>query len=204
MKNTFTLLTAIIFASVDFCRASVTVVWSNSGGDVVASYSGTLDLTGYSSAIFVSNTTDVRLGPLANVFRGNVPQSASTHLTKPFDAYVDSGLTVPNRFGTFNGSEQAFGFYADRGAFPSELYVPPGYVSGSPIHGEAVFANTTVFNMFGTGSFHTTVFNDGINTVTFFSVPEPSSALLSLSGFAVVLLRRRRTALPRGIVNSNN
>src|SRR5258708_1156663 len=110
MKHTFTLLTAIIFASVDFCLASVTVVWSNNGGNVVASYSGTLDLKGYSTAIFVSNTTDVRLGPTENVFRGNVPESGSTHFTKEFDAYVDSGLTVPNHNGAFNGSEQAFGF----------------------------------------------------------------------------------------------
>src|SRR5215472_16973572 len=120
MNKTLTLLTAIIFASVGLSSASVTVVWSNSGADVVASYSGTLDLTGYSSGIFVSDVTDLRLGPTESVFRGNVPISNFTHFTKPFDAYVDSGLAV-SLFGTFNGAEQPFGFYADRSTFPSEL-----------------------------------------------------------------------------------
>jgi hypothetical protein len=133
-----------------------------------------------------------------------VPASDSTHLTKPFDAYVDPGITVSARDGAFNGAEQAFGFYTDRSSFPSELYVPPGYVSGSQIEGNAIFANTTVFDIFGADVFGITVFNDGINTVTFTSIPEPSSAVLSLYGLIVVLLAPTIRALKRqGTVSSN-
>jgi hypothetical protein len=188
MKNTHIIRSLIFFASVCLSQASVTVVWSNNGDDVVASYSGTLDLTGYSSGSFFSDITGVTLGPSLNIFWGNVPRSDSTHFTKQFDAYVDSGLMVPYIEGPVNGAEQAFGFYTEQDSFSSNLYVPPGYVSGTEIEGQAVFAYTTVFDIFGTDVFDTTVFNDGANTVTFSSVPEPSSVLLSFFGLSLVLL----------------
>ena len=89
MKNTFTTALFIFFASVGLSQAGVIVAWSNNGANVVATYSGTLDLTGYSSRNFFSPVTDVRLGPSENVFRGNVPVSDSTHFSKQFDAYVN-------------------------------------------------------------------------------------------------------------------
>jgi hypothetical protein len=191
MKPTLILIAALTFGTVGVSRASITIVWKNRGGDVVASYAGTLDLTGYVPATFDVDWTDVRLGPSENVFRGNVPVGDSTRLTMHFDAYVDSGLTVPNRNGTFYGGEQAFGFYADRSSFSSDLYVPPGYVSGSQIEGEAVFANTTVLETFGADVFDMKVFDDGLNSVTFASIPEPSSALLLFCGLSVALAGRR-------------
>jgi hypothetical protein len=193
MKKTLYTLSLMFFASVCFSQGSVTVVWSNNGDDVVASYSGTLDLTGYSSGSFFSSITVVALGPSQNIFFGNVPgsddpESVPTHFAKQFDAYVASGLMVPYFDVPFNGTEQTFGFYTTQGSPTANLYVPPGYVSGNEIQGQAVFANTTVFDIFGTDVFDTTVFNDGVNTVTFSSVPEPSSILLSLFGLGILLL----------------
>jgi hypothetical protein len=199
MKKIPSLLSLFYFVSVGLAQADVTVVWSNSGNGVVASYSGTLDLTGYSRGIFVSDVTDTTLGASLNIFRGNVPASGSTHFSKQYDAFVNTDFTIAHRNGTFNGTEQAFGFYTDRGSFPSELYVPPGYVSGNQIEGQAVFANSTVLDVFGSDSFNFKVFDDGVNIVTFTSVPEPASGLFLVYGFSMVTLRRiRRASFPRG------
>jgi hypothetical protein len=193
MKKIQALLSLLFFVSVDVVQANVTVVWSNSGSDVVASYSGTLDLTGYSSGgYFHVNLTDIILGPV-NVFRGNVWFGGLTHLSKPYNAFINTGFTTEYHTGIFNGDEQTFGFYSDRDVFSSHLYVTPGYVSGDQIEGRAVFENRRVSVIFGAEAFSSKVFDDGANTITFSAVPEPASGLILLCGLSMLALKRLRS-----------
>jgi hypothetical protein len=192
----FSLVIILVAAATSFVQpanASVTVLWSDVGGDVIASYSGTLDLSNYDfTGGFGIDRTGVLIGGSGgteNLFRGNVATDDTYYGAGDF-AFVDSGLTA-NLEGTFSGTEQAFGFDASLTS-DTFLFVEEGYLSGSQIDGEALFAGTSVAGIFGTDTFNTVVFDDGVNVVTFTTVPEPSTALFLCSSGALACLRRRR------------
>ena len=86
-------LGVVLFANT--AQADVIVRWSenDSLNTVVANYSGTLDLTGYSLGIFTNNISDFAVNSLTSNFFGNVPLSTQTHYQNfTVNAYVDSGL----------------------------------------------------------------------------------------------------------------
>lgn len=171
-------------------RAAVTVVWSDIDNDVVAEYSGSLDLSGYNLTDFSADTTRVWLGNSLALFFANVPDSRMTHYWRSSGGGpLLKDLVAPDHRGVFDGTMEPFGFGNDG---TGNLYVPPGYISGTWIAGEARFLNTNVASIFGLDTFSSIVYDDGVNTVKFIAIPEPSSPGILLGSAAALLWIRRR------------
>lgn len=184
----FLCLTAITVSTDS--RAAVTVVWSDIGSDVVAEYSGSLDLSGYNLTDFYANTTRVWLGNSLALFFANVPDSRMTHYWRSSGGGpLLKDLVALDHRGVFDGTMEPFGFANDG---TGNLYVSPGYVSGTLITGEARFLNTNVASIFGSDTFNNIVYDDGVNAVTFVAIPEPSSLGMLLGSAAAILLIRSR------------
>jgi hypothetical protein len=190
MQRNLIPLLSVLIASTTPCKAAVTVTWSSIGGDVIADYTGSLDLAGYEQTDFYADTTRVWLADNLALFFANVPKISTTHYWRRAgggDLLVD--LKAGDLTGLFDGTKQAFGFANDG---TGNLYVPSGYVSGSSMAGEARFQNTTVSLIFGLDTFDAVVYDDGVNVITFSTIPESSSlVLVLLSCVTVVTIRSR-------------
>jgi outer membrane biosynthesis protein TonB len=113
-----------------------------SGGNVVLSYSGTLDLTGLD---FVQNTTSGSggVGPAQGAF-GIGPTGALD-----ISMYTGATFSYPSNFGTGGGSPSSvtgtgdyFGVFS--GLYPTNtLVVPSGYTSGNYIQGTTTLSAST-------------------------------------------------------------
>lgn len=171
--------------------AVVTVSFVEDGSDVVASYTGTLDLAGL-----------VRNG---NVFGGAgngfiIPGSSVFFVAGDSDFY--SGLTMPSPFGTgsFASATTVSGDVFAVGNIDG-LNVPLNYVSGSTLTGSMTFANATFTSLGLTpGSYVYTWASDSV-VLNIQAIPEPA-AYASLFGVGVLglaLLRRRGRPGRRGL-----
>ncbi len=192
MKIVATLLAGAALAMSGAADAAVTVIFNQSGADVVATTSGSLNLTGLNYLATGSTTVGVRGDGAAFGTGGNL------------DIYgpIASG---PFAFGT--------GYVIDASSFSGDAFyiyrlnnvvgVKAGYVSGSAISATTTFLGQTFDSMGLTvGNY---VFGVGQDIVTIEigtaapAVPEPASWALMIGGFALagVALRRRRIATVR-------
>jgi hypothetical protein len=173
-------------------QAGYTVTLSQQGPNVVATGSGTLNLTGLTFD-FASVEFAAVKGSTARVVTGSPSPSA--------DIYT--GFSGPTSFGT-GGVVFATSGLGDQVGINGHLeliVVPTGYTSGSPLSSSATWDNTTISGLgltpgtyvwtWGTGADQNFTVQIGPATAT----PEPASlTLLGVTAAAVLgyHLRRRR------------
>jgi hypothetical protein len=181
-------------------EASVVIDISQTGGDVVATGSGTLDLTGLT---FFESASVGGTGVV-------VPFDGVAIVGPDVIADVYVGATGPASFGpgfaTF-GSDYtgiAFGAAGSLFGFPV-VVVPHGYVSGAPLLGSSTFAGETVASLGLTTGTYVYTWNsapgidDSLTIKIGPAVPEASTWAMMLTGFAGLgwLARLRRRKLTR-------
>jgi hypothetical protein len=173
-------------------RAGYVVDLTQQGSDVVATGSGPIDLTGLT---FFS--TDNFSGPEITPNGGDDPINMDI-LTgprgQPFDIYT--GLTGPASFGSGGGAggASARGDVVGQNAFvgmtaSTDLYVPDGYVSGSPLSDTATYDSQTFSSLGATPGTYKWTWGTGPNqnftlVIGAAAVPEPSTWAMMLLGFA--------------------
>jgi hypothetical protein len=167
-------------------RAGYVVDLTQQGSDVVATGSGPIDLTGLT---FFS--TDNFSGPEITPNGGDDPINMDI-LTgprgQPFDIYT--GLTGPASFGSGGGAcgDSASGEFVGMTA-STDLYVPDGYVSGSPLSDTATYDSQTFSSLGATPGTYKWTWGTGPNqnftlVIGAAAVPEPSTWAMMLLGFA--------------------
>ena len=175
------LILAAILGTALAAQGDIIIVAAETGGDVVFSYSGSLNLTGATKIDYTSNGFD-GISPSQGLFLNRVTD---------MDRYEWSSSA-----GTFGTGGIAFGAAAtgDPLAVEGFVGVADGYVSGSPIAGTLTYSSTTfdalgvdlsepkVWTMAGSG-----------DTVTMQAIPEPSTLALLGAGLGVLLAAFCRT-----------
>ena len=202
-KNTISMLAISISAMAISApaQAALTIDIQEVGPDVVATTSGSIDLTGlgFLGAYGVAASME----PSSAYFVSAGP------LVVPFSVVeLYSGLDGPPSFGENNGRGTPYSsgdtVYIDGGP-GGFIGVPLGYISGSPLSATATFANESLASLeLWQGIYEFTLPND---TVTFTiggaapaAVPEPATWAMMLLGFfalgGVMRAPRRKAALP--------
>jgi hypothetical protein len=176
--------------------AAIVINFAEVGNDVVATGSGTANLTGL-SLLFSFTNAQINLDASSGNFRGGAPGGL-------FDIYTT--LSGPGNFGPGSGTANlptsGSGDYFGLTAFNNRLFLPGGYVSGTPLSNTSIWTNRTFasLGLAPAGNTFTYTWGSGANadSLTIVTVvPEPSSALLFTLGAALIpLLQRKRTALP--------
>ncbi len=163
--------------------ADVIIDVSQSGSNVVATGSGSIDLTG----LAFNETLSVVVGVQPNIAfitLGATPGGS-------FDIYT--GASGPSSFGSGgttladSGTGPLFGVLGTSNV-GTGIFVPIGYVSGNPLSGSLTFDNKTIAGLGLTPGTYTYTWGTGpVESLTVnispASVPEPSS--LALAGMAV-------------------
>jgi hypothetical protein len=177
-------------------KASVIMTIEQVGNNVVASGSGTINLTGLTD----TGSFDVTAGIAPS--QGVVLLGGGTS----YDFWTGGGLSGPSSFGSGGvtlASSESGDYLAVGGAF--QLYILSGYTSGTPISGTATFDLTTLASLGITPGVYSWTWGTGQNadSLTLFAgvqpsaVPEPTSVGLmsvGLAGGALLWARMRRRA----------
>ena len=178
-------------------RGSIVVEVSDQGSDLRMSWSGTFDLTGYTS----SGTG----GPGGNYAQIDTFAASQFDLffevSSSYDTYTKANTSVAASsipFTSSSGNTTGSYFRINENiTSPGNalIYVPQGY-SGGQISGSTLFASTSIAALFGTtlDSGPQTYFSDGTNTLTIQAVPEPTTSAIVVAGglaVAAATLRRR-------------
>ena len=181
---------ALILASLQgTADAGVVIDVSQVGSDVVATGSGSLDLTGLSLTVTVPLSTT--LDPIGGVIIIGPSPGGS------FDGY--SGFQGPSSFGPGGQTFPSEGTGDLMGVdnFDGNIQVPAGYVSGTPLAGSSTFDNTTIAGLGLTPGTYTYTWSSDSLTVVVASVPEPSSlAMAGMAAAAGLIAARRRRSRP--------
>lgn len=195
----FSLLAASLSSSV---HASIVVNIEEAGGDITASYIGSL--ASPDGLTFVGGDNNLIAAKLSvTTFR----------LGMPFTNLGFSGFAGPANWGSSAfaaGTTNATGdfFVLDTSGFGSpRIYLPKNYIFGRTLTGSAIFANVSLAALgLNVGQYvYTGPSNDTITVNiqggSIAAVPEPASWALMILGFGTVgmALRRRRevSARPR-------
>jgi hypothetical protein len=179
-------------------RAGVIVTLTQEMGNVVASGSGTIDLTDLSFVGGADGVVPIRpigaeigIGPATP--NGSGALSIYTGYIGPSN-FGSGGITVSN-----SGSGDPVTLWAD----PNWLYVPVGYVSGSPLSGSATWDGQTFASLGVTPGTYVWTWGSGAHADSFTlqvgpaaALPEPSTlvlfGLLTLGGVVYCGWRRRK------------
>ena len=169
-------------------HASIVITAIESGGNVVFSFSGSVDLTGATSTGGTSVTSVINPGIPLVEFGGSLSDSYA--LVNPAGgAYGTATITFPS---VANSGD----IFVYVGSATPRIEVPDGYVSNTPISGSMTF-NSATFASLGISPVPATYIYDmklaGTGTVdqtvTLNVIPEPSTFVLrGLAGLG--LLRR--------------
>jgi PEP-CTERM putative exosortase interaction domain len=183
--------------------AAMIVTIEQQGADVVASYTGSIDLTGM-FFVTVGSASNNAIRPSSGValFQNGVATKANITLQGG-----NPWTVAPTAFGT-----SSIVFHADSVSIPAGnafgfqgtgFFVEPSYVSGTTISGSMTFENVTLASMginAGDGIMNATFSSGDTLTVNAAVVPEPTSiAFLATGGLAVgvVAAARRRRRMHR-------
>jgi PEP-CTERM motif len=182
---------SLLAAAIAHANSTFTATLTQVGPNVVATGSGTIDLTGLSS--FGSTTFPPELYPAHGILGIGPFNTVDTY----------SGLSGPFSFGTgFGGFPSTTSgdsvFLED---FALDIEVPHGYVSGTSLSGSATYSGTLASLNVTPGTYIWT-WDSGENSYVLNippapAVPEPgtfSLLALALAGLAVLRGRRRSRA----------
>jgi PEP-CTERM motif len=169
---------ALIGLSAQSAQAGYVVDVTQQGGNVVATGSGPIDLTGLT--FDTSSPQSIIIFPAFG--------SIATGITGTVDLYA--GITGPANFGsgtlTFASSDS--GDLVGVGSFVHEIAVPLGYVSDSPLSDTATYDGQTFSSLGATPGTYKWTWGSGANQnftlVIGTAVPEPSTWAMMLLGFA--------------------
>lgn len=175
-------------------HAAVDIVFAEQGGDVVATMSGTLNLTDLSSSGGGGQPGFVRPDAGFVMLAGS---SSSFMIYQAIQTPPNSGI-----FGT-GGATLASSFSGDILGIVSSgtpaLRVPSAYVSGDPLSSTTTWNSATLASLGITQGTYTWSWGSGANadtaTITVSAVPEPGTWLFlasAASSGAVVAWRRHR------------
>jgi hypothetical protein len=178
-------------------QAGHVVTLTQQEGDVVATGSGPIDLTGLSFFGAPANINDGLIVPstaFINFGSNGGPQSIYTGFTGPASFGSGSGASASSAVGDL------VGIVGGRIPIFSDitfLVVPSGYVSDSPLSDTATFAGQTLTSLGATTGKYEWTWGTGANqnfTLEIAAVPEPGTWALLLTGFAVLgaMMRSRR------------
>jgi hypothetical protein len=168
-------------------QAGYVATLTQQGSNVVASGSGTLDLTGLSPTLPGVNTSQAGINPAAGLI--NTGPTTAT----PVDLYT--GTTGPTSFGNgfFTPASSGNGDPVNIQGSNDILVVPAGYVSDSTLSDTATYDSATFASLGVTaGTYTWTWGSDGPNqNFTLIigipaSVPEPTSLTLLGGGLALL------------------
>jgi len=187
-----------LVASIIASSAAVTMTGVESGGDVVFTGGGTLNVDAL--------TLDGSLGGFAFV---RPTPSALVVGTGTYVSYTSASITVPDPLGpgttafnpvTFPGDD--FGVINGVGG-DAFILVPNGYTSGASLSGSMTLVGTDFATVGLTPGTYTWSWGTGptADSFTVIIAPEPSGSLLALIALAGGLLIRRRSSPGFGIKN---
>ncbi len=177
-------------------RATVIVTVSETGGDVVFSGSGTLDLTAWDFQVtFVLGSSVTPDGAFLVGPAGPSPIPAVDIYETPLNF---SGPLSIGPGSTFSSSTSGSGdTFGPRFEVPPGLVVPFGYLSGNALSGSSTYAGETFASLgIAPGTYVWSWGSGGsadsltLNIVA--TVPEPSAFVLTGLGAGALLFRRRR------------
>ena len=180
-------------------RAGYVVDLTETGGNVVATGSGAIDLAGLESNVLTGGMAF--LNPSLGAIRTGPPPFT------PIEGYdAVNGFTGPANFGSggaivaSSGSGDPVSFFFGFSASDNELDVPQGYVSNSALSDTSTYNGQTFSSLGATPGVYKWTWGTGANqnfTLVIGEVPEPSTWAMMLLGFAGLGLagwRHRRTA----------
>lgn len=195
MRNT---LAAIVTATAltlptDALATIISAFLFESGSDVVMEYSGTIDTTGFTPTSSSSVITGLDLGPANGLYSSIISgfQRFSVTVSGPDFGTGGQILQVDQP-----ASGDSFGFFVEE----SEVLMPFGYVSGSPIAGMSIIESASLSELgavTGVYTYETIVSGVATNTITLTvesptTVPLPATLPLFATGLCGIALWRRR------------
>ena len=193
VRHTLALAALGCLAAPNAAHAQVVLNIFQNRAEVDALATGTLNITGLINSGTTASANDQVVGVVAYALVGSNSTS--------YDVYTGMFTTGPVSFGSGSGTFATSGSGDRFGIFGgvSFLFLPQGYVSGTPINGSAVFTNNTLSGLGLTpGTYVYTLPNDTVSVLIGTApaaVPEPGTIALltglSLTGAA--FLRRRKT-----------
>ncbi len=160
-------------------RAAYTVIFEQVGSDVVATGSGSIDLTGLEPfGAGPSESSEIYPSLGVEIVSGN-----------GVGVGIYTGISGPTSFGSggfFSTFTQTGDDAVGINASSDELLVTGGYASGAPLSGTATFANETFATLGLTPGTYVYTWGGGVDsyTVKISSVPELSSWAMMVLGFA--------------------
>jgi hypothetical protein len=183
------LLVGGLIALASPARAALTINIQQFGSDVVATASGSLDLSGLGLVTSSGSTSIDLLYPTAGTIAVGTPGSSTVYTGfSTVGSLGSGGFTVANSHtGTLTEADKADGY----------IFLPHNYSSGTQLNGTATWSNTT-FSALGLTPGASLVYSwsgDSITVNAVTSVPEPATAILPMLGtlFLLAIWRQRRS-----------
>ena len=191
LQSTVFALLAALACLPHAAKADIVLNIQEQGPDVVAVFSGSINLTNALSGGSVSGSSTL-MAP-TNMQFYSFSDSAKvygvTGISRPL--FGTGGVTV----GTSRTGD-SFGFMPI-GPYLI-FYVPNGYVSSNPLSGTATWANATLASLgITSGTYSITGVNNTVTINAAAPVPEPSTYAMALAGLACggyTMFRRRKRA----------
>ena len=185
----------LLLAVPDRAHAAFVLTLTQTGGNVVANGSGTLNLNALT--LLGVNSEVAQIDPARAILFAGPTSGTNTSV------YNGGGLAGPSAFGTRTGAIASAGTGSFVGIYGTalDLYVPQGYVSGTALTDNATFNNATFASLGFTPGTYTYTWGTGANadslTVTGV-VPEPSTwAAIAVGAGSLGLVLRRRAHTAR-------
>jgi hypothetical protein len=167
-------------------RAGYIVTLAQQGNGVVATGTGPIDLTGLT--FFATVSTPVEMQPNGAIIITGAP------LTNGFEDLYGGFITGPTNFGSGTNTTADSGMGDLVGISTSAfVFVPAGYVSGSPLSDSATYNNATFASLGVTPGTYEWTWGTGPNqNFTLIAVPEPSVSVLLVIGILLAGISLRQ------------
>ena len=180
----------------DTASAALIINIQQSGSNVVVMGAGTMNIAGmFFTGSFAPGSISSTLSPIGpSVIVAALPVTSSSWYQGP--------ISIPQSFGIGSGVFPSVGFGDQFGVGGGTLFVPVGYISGSPLSGTSIYAGASFASLGITpGTTRTWTWGSGANTdsatVTISPVPEPTTlALGATAGLMLFGSRRRARQMP--------